>query len=116
MNLRQCGGPSTLREVMKNNTKMKVALQLQQQYRASVCFWQGVSTNVIRDTKLPVAEYKQAFLKAEVRAGEQLYAQPPEGWNPKILMDGRRVVGGCVRPCWVSGHLRDAGKNICLAS
>ena len=43
---------STLREVMKNLTAMKVALQLQQQYRASVCSWQGVSTNEIRDTKL----------------------------------------------------------------
>ena len=39
-----------------------------------------------------VADYTQAFLIAEVREGEQLYAQPPEGWNPKILMDGRRVV------------------------
>ena len=56
-----------------------------------------------------VADYTQAFLNAEVREGEQLYAQPPEGWNPKIL-------GECVRPSWVSGHLRDAGKNICQAS
>ena len=39
-----------------------------------------------------VADYTQAFLNAGVREGEQLYAQPPEGWNPKILMDGRRVV------------------------
>ena len=39
-----------------------------------------------------VADYTQAFLNAEVREGEQLYAQPREGWNPKILMDGRRVV------------------------
>ena len=30
-----------------------------------------------------VADYTQAFLNAEVREGEQLYAQPPEGWNPK---------------------------------
>ena len=37
---------------MTNLTTMKVALQLQQQYRASVCSWKGVSTNVIRDTKL----------------------------------------------------------------
>ena len=29
---------------------------------------------------------------AEVREGEQLYAQAPECWKPKILMDGRRVV------------------------
>ena len=39
-----------------------------------------------------VADYTQAFLNAEVRQGERLYAQPPEGWNPKVLMDGRRVV------------------------
>ena len=39
-----------------------------------------------------VADYTQAFLNAEVRQGEQLYVQPPERWNPKILMDGRRVV------------------------
>ena len=39
-----------------------------------------------------VADCTQAFLDAEVREGEQLYAQPPEGWNPKVLMDGRRVV------------------------
>ena len=39
-----------------------------------------------------VADCTQAFLNAEVREGEQLYAQPPEGWNPKVLMDGRRVV------------------------
>ena len=39
-----------------------------------------------------VADYTQAFLNAEVREGELLYAQPPEGWNPKILTDGRRVV------------------------
>ena len=39
-----------------------------------------------------VADNTQAFLNAEVREGEQLYAQPPEGWNPEVLMDGRRVV------------------------
>ena len=33
-------------------TAMKVASRLQQQQRASVCSWQGVSTNEIRDTKL----------------------------------------------------------------
>ena len=38
-----------------------------------------------------VADYTQAFLNAEVGEGEHLYAQPPEGWNPKILTDGRRV-------------------------
>ena len=39
-----------------------------------------------------VADHTQAFLNAEVREGEQLCAQPPEGCNPKILMDDRRVV------------------------
>ena len=39
-----------------------------------------------------VADHTQAFLNAEVLEGEQLYAQPPEGWNPKIRTDGRRVV------------------------
>ena len=39
-----------------------------------------------------VADYTQAFHNAEVRENEQLYAQPPEGWNPKILMGGRRGV------------------------
>ena len=39
-----------------------------------------------------VADYTQAFLNAEVREGEQLYVQPPEGWSPKLLQDGRRVV------------------------
>ena len=34
----------------------------------------------------------QAFHNAEVHESEQLYAQPPEGWNPKILMGGRRGV------------------------
>ena len=38
--------------VYENLTAMKVALRLQQQYRASVRSWQGVSTNEIRDTKL----------------------------------------------------------------
>ena len=39
-----------------------------------------------------VADCTQAFLNAEVREGEQLYAQPPESWNPKVLVDGRRVL------------------------
>ena len=39
-----------------------------------------------------VADYTQTFINAEVREGEQLYAQPPEGWNPKNLTDARRVV------------------------
>ena len=60
------------------------------------------------------ADYTQAFLNAEVREGEQLDAQPPEVWDPKILADV--WFGECVRPCWVAGHLRDAGRNICLAS
>ena len=39
-----------------------------------------------------VADYTQAFLNAQVHQGEQLYAQPLQGWNPNILTDGRRVV------------------------
>ena len=39
-----------------------------------------------------VADCTQAFLNAEVREGEQLYVQPPEGWSPKLLQDGRQVV------------------------
>ena len=46
---------------------------------------------MIRDTKLFVADYTQASLNTEVREGEQLHAQPPDGWNPKILIDGRSV-------------------------
>ena len=57
---------------MKNLTAMNNALQLQQQNRASVCSWQSVSTNVIRDTKFFVADYTQAFLNAEVRESEKL--------------------------------------------
>ena len=31
-----------------------------------------------------VTDYTQAFLNAEVREGEQLYAQPTEGWNQRF--------------------------------
>ena len=59
---------------MKNLTAMKVALQRDQGHEAFV------------------ADYTQAFLNAEVREGELQCAQPPEGWNPKILTNGRRVL------------------------
>ena len=39
-----------------------------------------------------VADYTQAFLNAEVREGEQLYAEPPEGWNPNFF-DGWQTCG-----------------------
>ena len=39
-----------------------------------------------------VADYTQAFLNGEFREGEHPYAQPFEGWNTKILTDGRRAV------------------------
>ena len=61
-------------------------------------------------------DYTQALLNAEVRESEQLYAQPPENCNPKILTDGRRVVWRVRKAMLVSEHLRDASKNICLAS
>ena len=42
--------------------------------------------NVVRVTKLLCT---QAFLNAEVREGEQLYAHPPEGWSLEdCCMDG----------------------------
>ena len=56
-----------------------------------------------------VADYTQAFLNAEVREGEQLYVQPPEGWSPKLLQDGRREYA---RPCSVFEHLRDVGRHL----
>ena len=80
------------REVTKNLTVTKVALQQQQQYRASVRSLARCLDKHDQGHEAFVADYTQAFLNAEVREGEQLYAQPPEGWNPKILMDGRRVV------------------------
>ena len=52
-----------------------------------------------------LADHTQAFLNAEVREGEQLYAQPPEGWNLKSLMDGRRVV-------WKSAQDHAGSSNI----
>ena len=69
----------------------RVALQQQQQFRASVCSWQGVSTNVIRDTKLlwQTAHKLSSMLKSVKEI--KLYVQPPEG-SPKLLQDGRRVV------------------------
>ena len=39
-----------------------------------------------------VAEYTQDCLNAEVGESEQLYAQPPQSWNPKILTDDKRVL------------------------
>ena len=61
----------------------KVALRQQQQYGASA---------PDQGHEAFVADFTQSFLNAEVREGEQLYAQLPESWNPKILMAGRRVV------------------------
>ena len=39
-----------------------------------------------------VGDYTQTFLIAEVRHGEQLFAQPPDGWKPRHLPNGRQVV------------------------
>ena len=63
-----------------------------------------------------VADYTQAFLNAEVREGEQLYAQSPESCNPKMVTGGKHVVWRVRKAILVSEHLRDASKNICLAS
>ena len=70
----------------------KVALQQQQQFRASVCSWPMCLDERGQGHEAFVADYTQAFLNAEVREGEHLHAQPPEERNPKIPMDGRRVV------------------------
>ena len=65
----------------------KVALRQQQQYRASVSSWQGVSTNVIRDTKLLRPTTHRLYSTLKVRESEQLYAQQPlepedsDGWQ-----------------------------------
>ena len=70
---------------MKNLTAMKVALQLQQILARCL-------DKRDQGHEAFVADYTQVFLSADDREGEQLYAQPLEGWNPKILTDGRRVV------------------------
>ena len=101
---------------MKILTAMKVALQLQQQYTTSVCSGQGASTNEIRDYEAFVQTTHKFFSNAEVRDGEQLYAQPPKGWNQKVLTDGIRAVWRVREAMRVSGHLQDVGKNVCLAS
>ena len=77
---------------MKNLTVTRVALQQQQQFRASVCSWQDVSTKRGQGHEAFVADYTQAFLDAEVREGEWLYVQPPEGWTPKASA-GQQVCG-----------------------
>ena len=51
---------------------------------------------VSRQTRSGTRSFCGHKLFSTLREGEQLYAQPPEGW--------------------VSEHLRDAGKNICRAS
>ena len=63
-----------------------------------------------------VADNTQAFLNAEVREGEQMYAQPPEGWNPEILTDGRRVVWRVRKAMLGLRTSRCAGKNTCHTS
>ena len=75
---------------MKSVRLTKVALQQQQQPRAPAC--SRCLDKRDQGHEAFVADCTQAFLNAEVREGEQLYVQPPEGWNPKILVDGRRVV------------------------
>ena len=64
-----------------------------------------------------VADNTQAFLNAEVREGEQLYVQAPEGWTPKPLQDGRRVMWK-VRKAMLGlrEHLQGAGRNTCQTS
>ena len=60
-----------------------------------------------------VADYTQAFLNAEVREGEQLHAQPPEGWNRMILRVRKAMLGLRTSPRrWqehLSGKLKEHG-------
>ena len=64
-----------------------------------------------------VADHTQAFLNAEIREGEQLYVQPPEGWTPKLLQDGGRVMWKVrKKPCSTCEHLRGGGRNTCQTS
>ena len=56
------------------------------------CFAVTATVQGLRGHEAFEIEKTQAFLNADVREGEQLYAQPPEGWNPKILTYGKRVV------------------------
>ena len=64
-----------------------------------------------------VADCTQAFLNAQVRKREQLYAQPPEGWTPKTAA-GRQTCGveGAQGHAGSCEHLRDAGRNTCETS
>ena len=63
-----------------------------------------------------VADYTQAFLNAEVREGEQLYVQPPEGGVPNCCKTADAWCGEYARPCSVFEHLRDVGRNTCRRS
>ena len=83
---------STLREGMKILTAMKVAFAATAKIQGHPYALGKVSRHRDQGHEAFVAEYTQDFLNAEVRESEQLYAQPPEGWHPKILTDGRRVV------------------------
>ena len=59
-----------------------------------------------------LADYTQAFLNAEVCEGEQLYAQPPKGWNTKNFCRTADVwCGRCARPCAACEHLRGAWQE-----
>ena len=58
-----------------------------------MCSWQDVSTDVVRDTRhLCETTHELSSTLKSVKENKQLYVQPPEGWTPKLLHDGRRVV------------------------
>ena len=50
------------------------------------------STDVVRNTRLLWQTTHQLSPALKSVIGEQLYVQPPEGWTPKLLQDGRRVM------------------------
>ena len=77
---------------MKNLTAMNVVSQLQQQYKTSVCSWQSVSTNVIKEPKLQWQTFHKLFSTRWKSWKRTIVRTTTWMLEPKILTDGRRVV------------------------
>ena len=77
---------------------MKVALQEQQQFRASVCSWQlARSLDKRQGHEAFVADYRQAYFNAEVRKGEQLYVHLKGGPQKNYCRTADVWCGRCAR-------------------
>ena len=85
-------------------------------FAAIVCSWQGVSTNVVRDTKLlwqtthklssPLKSVKENSCACNhLKGGHQNFCRTADVW-----------CGRCAKPCSACEHLRGAGRNICQTS